>query len=204
MDRTISSEQINEFSKLFRLNLINSITGYKPGNLIGTQDASGRKNLAIFSSIVHLGSNPPLIGMISRPAVVDRNTLSNIKETGLYTINHVNTNIYVQAHQTSAKYDHGVSEFEKTGLTPEYLNDFQAPFVKESNIRIGMKLEETIPIQLNGTILIIGKVQFITCADNLICENGSVDLNLADSVAISGLDTYHSVEKVDQLPYARP
>ena len=52
---------IFNLDKVKRLKLINSITGVKPANLIGTRSSDGITNLAIFSSIVHLGSNPPLI-----------------------------------------------------------------------------------------------------------------------------------------------
>ena len=55
---------IKNFSKLYRLNMINSITGYKSANMIGSRSNSGIENLAIFSSITHLGSNPPLLSFI--------------------------------------------------------------------------------------------------------------------------------------------
>ena len=54
-------------SRVERLNLINSCSGIKPANLIGTQSAAGQPNVAIFSSVVHLGSNPALFGMVFRP-----------------------------------------------------------------------------------------------------------------------------------------
>ena len=55
-------EQIENLDKIFRINLINSCSGYKSANLIGTISDKGVKNLAVFSSITHLGSNPPLLG----------------------------------------------------------------------------------------------------------------------------------------------
>ena len=67
--------------KIPRLNLINSCMGYKSANLIGTISKDGRPNLAVFSSITHLGSDPALIGFILRPTTVPRHTYSNIKET---------------------------------------------------------------------------------------------------------------------------
>ncbi len=74
---------LDELQRRKRANLINSITGYKPANLIGTIDENGRTNLAIFSSCVHLGANPPLIGFIMRPiGDVTRHTYSNIKSNG--------------------------------------------------------------------------------------------------------------------------
>ena len=56
-----NTNDIQGFSKIYRLNLINSITGYKSANLIGTRSNSGEENVAIFSSITHLGSNPALL-----------------------------------------------------------------------------------------------------------------------------------------------
>lgn len=187
-----------------RANLINSISGYKSANLIGTISNSGNANLAIFSSVVHIGANPPLMGFIMRPTQdVPRHTYENIKENGFYTINHVHENFVENAHWTSAKFERDESEFEKCGLTEEFLADFKAPFVAQSKIKIGLKFAEEIPINLNKTILIIGEIQHIFVLENALLENGNVDLNKTASVAISGLDTYHKVEKISEFPYAR-
>ena len=86
----LSKQDILNTSRINRLNLVNSITGIKPANLIGTISKDGNSNLAIFSSIFHLGSNPALIGFISRPDKKSRrDTLNNILETKYYTINHI-------------------------------------------------------------------------------------------------------------------
>ena len=79
--------------------------------------------MAVFSSVTHLGSNPPLLGVIFRPVNdVPRNTYENIKETGQFTINHIDASIINDAHHTSAKYDKDVSEFDITCLEEEYKN----------------------------------------------------------------------------------
>ena len=57
-----------------RAALVNSLTGFKPANLVGTADASGHCNLAIMSSVVHLGSHPPLLALVVRPGGEDRHT----------------------------------------------------------------------------------------------------------------------------------
>lgn len=155
----LNSEAINKLDKRKRANLINSISGYKSANLIGTISDSGVANLAIFSSVVHLEANPPLLGFILRPvAEVPRHTYENIKQNGSYTINHVHENFVEKAHWTSAKFKRDESEFAKCGLTAEFINDFAAPFVAESKIKIGLKLVEEIPINFNKTILIIGEI----------------------------------------------
>ena len=75
-----SSERLDSLNKIFRINLINSITGYKSANLLGTISKKGIENLAIFSSVTHLGSNPALLSFFVRPNVVPRNTYKNIKD----------------------------------------------------------------------------------------------------------------------------
>jgi flavin reductase (DIM6/NTAB) family NADH-FMN oxidoreductase RutF len=182
---------------------MNSLNGYKSANLIGTQDNEGQSNLAIFSSVIHMGSNPPLLGFITRPDTVSRHTLENIKETGIYTINHINTDIIEQAHQTSARYPKNVSEFKATGLNKQYINDFKAPFVIESLIGIGMRMKEIIPIPSNGTLLVVGEVQLVSYSDGCVLEDGKIDLVKAKTVAISGLDSYHSTDQIARLSYAK-
>lgn len=200
----LSKIDIQALDKIPRLNLINSITGIKPANLIGTCSKEGQSNLAIFSSIVHLGSNPPLIGLVTRPvADVPRHTYKNIKETGYYTINHVAEFFIEQAHYTSAKFEENQSEFEKCQLTEEYIDGFKAPFVKESSIKMGMKFLSEIPIPLNGTLLIIGEIQHLIVPDEVIETNNHLDLGKAKTVGISGVNSYYSVKKIGQFPYAR-
>jgi flavin reductase (DIM6/NTAB) family NADH-FMN oxidoreductase RutF len=196
---------IEALDNIRKANFINSISGYKPANLIGTISNSNQTNLAIFSSVVHLGANPPLLGFVLRPALdVPRNTYDNIKETGTFTINHVHANFAEQAHFTSAKFDKNISEFDVCNFTPEYIPDFKAPFVKESYIKIGLTFEDEIPIKQNNCIFIIGKIAHILVPENSIIENGSIDLNSVQDITITGLDTYHTVKKMATYPYARP
>ena len=129
MKTLITNTELMQMEQRERAHLINSVGGFKSVCLIGTVDGAGKNNLAIFNSIVHIGANPPLISFIMRPDSVERHTLSNILSVGYYTINHLNEAIYKQAHQTSARYPKEISEFDATGLTPEFKNEFKAPYV---------------------------------------------------------------------------
>ena len=189
-------KDIQSLESTYRINIINSITGIKPANLIGTIAKNNITNLAIFSSVVHIGSNPALIGMFSRPVEkVVRNTLTNILSTKMYTINHVHEKYYKNAHKTSVKYSQEESEFDKCNFNEEYLYNFKVPFVKESNIKIGMKYIDHIDINLNNTVLIIGEVQNITIDDSIVSDNGYLNLENAKSVGISGCNSYYSLKK---------
>jgi flavin reductase (DIM6/NTAB) family NADH-FMN oxidoreductase RutF len=202
-----SLSDIQAMERIPRLTLINAITGYKSANLIGTADSEGLTNLAIFSSAVHIGSDPPLIGIVTRPIVPDgktsRHTYDNIKNTGFFTINHVSKSLVERAHQTSASYPDGVSEFEAVGLTPQYLGLKNVPYVLESAIKMGLEFVEELSIKSNGTIMIIGKVVELFLPENCLDEKGNLDLMLAETVALSGLDTYYKAKMLHRLPYAR-
>ncbi|HMQ44573.1 MAG TPA: flavin oxidoreductase, partial [Mariniflexile sp.] len=50
-----TQKQINALEHLYKINLINSCSGYKSANLIGTKSAQGITNVAVFSSVTHLG-----------------------------------------------------------------------------------------------------------------------------------------------------
>lgn len=204
MQKYITSEDILSMDKHNRTHLINSLGGFKSVALVGTCDVEGHTNLAIFSSIFHLGANPPLIGLIFRPTPPERNTYNNILETGFYTLNHIHEGIYKHAHQTSARYDKNLSEFDQTGLNPVYKNNFQAPFVEESHIQIGLVFREKIDIAINNTTLIIGEIVQIYIPENGLLHDGFVDLEKANSLTCSGLDSYHKTIQLDRLSYAKP
>ena len=201
----LTKSDIQQKPRIERLNLINSITGIKPANLIGTISDNGQPNLAIFSSVVHLGSNPALLGMVMRPqGDVRRHTWENIMQNGFYTINHVHQDFVQQAHYTSAKFEKEESEFEKCGLTAEYLADFKAPFVKESRVKMGMKFLQAIPIELNQTTLIIGEILHAIIPETAVDEKGHINLTIVETAGISGLNSYYTLGKIAQFPYARP
>jgi flavin reductase (DIM6/NTAB) family NADH-FMN oxidoreductase RutF len=201
----LSKEDIKNLDRKKRLNLVNSLSGIKPATLIGTRSLSGEPNLAIFSSIVHIGSDPALMGFILRPdAEVRRHTYENIKETGYYTINHIHRPFIEKAHYTSAKFETGVSEFEMCRLKEEYSEGFQAPFVGESQMKMGLKFVEELHVKSNGTILIVGEIQHLFMPEEIMDEKGHCDLAMIEDVGISGLNTYYSLEKIAWFPYARP
>lgn len=195
---------IKSMDMLNRLMLVNSITGFKPANLIGTVNASGQTNLAIISSVVHMGSDPAILGFFMRPMVTERHTMENILETKSYTINHIHEHIAEKAHYTSANFEKQESEFEKCKLTPVFKDKFEAPYVLESKIQIGMQFAEKIDISLNGTILVIGHVFHIYMEENAYSGEGGVDLNAAGTICVSGLDTYHTTNKIGSFPFATP
>ncbi len=202
MTRHFNHDEILNSDSFYRRNLINCLSGYKSLNLIGTQNGNGETNLAPFSQIFHVGANPPMVGILFRPHTVKRDTLENILETKFFTLNHVTPEFCKEAHWTSARWEG--SEFEKTGLKSVYQNDFPAPFVEVSPLKVGCKLVEVQTLKVNQTVLAIGSIEHIFVDEKGLREDGSLDLNILDSVTVSGLDEYHRGEKIARYAYAKP
>lgn len=200
----IDSIQLSQFESRYRATLINSLAGIKQAFLIGTKSTDGLSNLAIFNSLIHVGANPPLWGFLCRPDTVQRDTLRNLLETGKYTFNFIHQSDAEKAHQTSAKFSSEVSEFDTCGLTEEYLHEFPVPFISESPIKIGMKFEEKVDISINGTILIIGSIEFIELDEQFLSADGFVDLAKAKTLTCAGLDAYFENTLLHRLSYAKP
>jgi flavin reductase (DIM6/NTAB) family NADH-FMN oxidoreductase RutF len=149
-----------------------------------------------------MGASPPLVGILFRPHSVKRDTLENILETKSFTLNHVTPDFYKEAHWTAANWEG--SEFEATGLEEETKAGFYAPFVKRSPTQLACTLVETHTLQVNQTVLLIGVIEHIFVDEKGLRPDGSLDLNLLETVTVSGLDEYHVGEKLGRLSYPKP
>lgn len=199
----LDKNNIDLLERHYRLNLINSISGIKPANLVATVSDAGHENVAIFSSVVHIGSSPALLGIIFRPQHDSpKDTYNNIVATGYYTINHVTTSIVQKAHYTSAKLDPNESEFERMKLTSERISNFPAPFVGECEVKIGMKLTECVPLS-NGCVFVIGSVELLILPDEAVNNLGQIDLDQSNTAGVSGLNTYYDLIKKESYPFVR-
>lgn len=199
-----AEDDILKMPSRIRTNFINSLSGFKSANLVGTQSADGVNNISIVSSVFHVGASPALVGMLMRPHTVKRDTLQNIKETGVYTLNHVHASFADKAHQCAANYPADVSEFDAAGLTPKMSSVVKAPFVLESKIRMALVLEQITLIELNQTELVIGRIVEVDLEQIKPLADGYLDIEKAQSVAVSCLDSYHTTSRIDRYAYAKP
>lgn len=202
--RRIDRPEIEKMDRIPRLNLINSCTGYKSANLIATISNEGRTNVAVFSSVTHLGSDPALISFTLRPTTVPRHTYKNIKEYGYFSVNHITAEQIADAHHTSAAYPEEISEFDQTKLEPIYHNDCPVPFVKGSPVKLLCKYVNEYLIQENGCILVVASIEAIFYEEELLTSDHWLKLDKGKVVAINGLDGYALPELVERFAFARP
>lgn len=199
----INRDHISVMEKRFRTTFINSLPGYKCLQLLGTVSEGGITNLGLFNSVFHLGADPALIGMIFRPDGDDHDSLKNIIQTREYTLNNVLPEWFKHAHQTSARFPSGHSEFEPCGFKESYLEDFKAPFVAQSSIQIGLEMRELIDISINNTKMLIGEIVHVSMDDSILESDGNVDHLKAGTVTVTGLDSYFTTSHLGRLAYAK-
>lgn len=190
--------------RFYRANLLNSLSGFKATHLVGTVNEAGLPNLSLFHNVVHLGADPALIGMVSRPRAAAPHTIANIEATKQWSLNSVQPEILEQAHQCSAKYLDGVNEFEATGLTAEWKDGCRVPLVKESALQYALSLVEIIPIRHNNTFFVIGNIEQVWIREDLLTDDGFLALEKANIVTSTGLDAYYTTLRVARYTYAKP
>lgn len=201
----VDASHIEKLDSRVRAALINSLPSVKPALLLGTQSTDGQSNLCVINSCFHIGANPALLGFILRPNPdgVERHSLDNILTNEQMTLNAITDSMVSPAHHTSARFPRDVSEFDACGFSELYRQGFNAPFVSESPLKIGLKLAEHQLLAINGTHLIIGAVDYLDFPDTALREDGSLDLATIGIVGCVGLDSYHSIDKGTRFAYAK-
>lgn len=201
--KRIDRLEIEKMDRIARLNLVNSCTGYKSANLIATINNEGKTNVAVFSSVTHLGSDPAMISFVLRPTTVPRHTYQNMRAYGYFSVNHITAEQIEDAHHTSAAYPEEMSEFDQTNLQAVYHNDCPVPFVKGSPVKLLCKYVNEYLIQENGCLLVVASIEAIFYEEELLTPDKWLQLDKGKVVAINGLDGYALPELVERLPYVR-
>ena len=125
-------------------------------------------------------------------------------ESGVIIIeNAYNLNDIKEAHHTSAKYPSIISEFDMTKLEKEFIKGYNAPFVKTSKIKLGCKFLNQYEIKENNTLLIVAEINDIFADKAIIQDDGWLNLEIAKSVTVNGLDGYALPSLVDRFEYAK-
>ncbi len=181
-------------TSLFHQYLLGAIAP-RPICFASTIDSEGHPNLSPFSFFNVFGSKPPILIFSPARRVRDntiKHTLENCIETKEVVINMVNYAIVQQMSLSSCEYPKGVSEFEKSGLTP-IASELVKPFrVKESPVQFECKVLEVKETGTEGGAgnLIICEVLMMHINDDVLNEHQQIDPHKIDLVARMGGDYY--------------
>ncbi|MBX3394791.1 MAG: flavin reductase family protein [Phycisphaerae bacterium] len=152
----------------------------RPIAFASTLSADGRANLAPFSFYNMLGANPPVV--VFSPALnrhgLPKDTLANILATGEFVIATVTEPLAERMNICSAEFEHGVSEFEKSGLTPLPASVIRPFLVKESPVNIECRLRQVVSLgdapgagqAVFGDVLAVHVEDAVLLEGDMVCD----------------------------------
>ncbi len=151
----------------------------RPIAFVSSRDAKGNLNLAPFSFYTIACFNPMIIVFFPvryKKGKQKKDTFMNITETEEFVVNVASESVLEQMNATSGLYEHGVNEFEVSGLTPVQSEVVSVPGVAECPVRMECRLHNTFPVgeDEGGSDAIFGRVVHFFAEDHLI-ENYRID-----------------------------
>lgn len=172
-----------------------AVVGPRPIAFVSTIDLEGRPNLAPFSFFNAFGSNPATLAF--SPARRGRenttkHTLHNVEKVPECVINTVSFEMVEQASLASCEFDEGINEFVKAGFSEAPSQFIKPPRVWESPASFECKVVDIIKMGERGGAanLVICEAIALHIRQDLILENGQVNLSRLDLVGRMGYDYY--------------
>lgn len=152
----------------------------RPIGWIGTVSKDGVRNLAPYSFFNVVAMHPPTF-VVAPLTVGRRDTLTNIEETGVFSVNVVTEETVEAMNATAASVEASEDEFELNSLTPVVSETSIAPMVGEAVANFECTMTQMVPV---GTptdgkpgigMLIIGEASRIHVAERVVDDNFHID-----------------------------
>ncbi len=192
---------------LLRVDAYKLLTGLvvpRPIGWIGTVDSDGRANLAPYSFFQAVGIDPPTVlfsaGLGSRG---EKDSLVNARQSGQFTCNMVGVTVAEQMNQSAAQLDHGQSEFEFAGLTPEPSIDVAAPRVAEAKASFECRVSQIVELGQPepSNVVVFGEVVRFHVDDDVL-DGTRIDFDALDAVGRLAGSSYATTR--DRFDLTRP
>ncbi|MDX1667275.1 MAG: flavin reductase family protein, partial [Saprospiraceae bacterium] len=167
----------------------------RPIAFVSTLNDKGVPNLAPYSFFNAFSSNPPTVVFSSNRRISNnttKDTLHNVQADGELVINAVSYSIVRQMAVASIEFPAGVSEFEKSGLTP-ISSELVKPYrVKESPVQMECRVEKIIPLGSEGGAghLVICRVLLIHLREDVLDERDRINPHKIDLMGRMGRAYY--------------
>jgi len=165
-----------------------------------TVSREGVRNLAPFSFFTVASRQPPMLCISVGPRGdedLDKDTLSNVEETGEFVVNIVSLSLSNTMFESSKNHPPEADEFEKAGLTPAPCEVVGVPRVEEAGVSMECLLDRVLPLGTDH--LVIGRMVRFHVRDELYGDNGRIDVAGLDPLGRLAGD-YTKVETIFELP----
>jgi len=186
-----------------RYHLITSLVVPRPIAWISTRAVDGRRNLAPFSYFNALSSSPMLVGAsVGRRRDGVKDTLANIRQTGVFVVNLVGEQNLETMVRSSGEWSPDIDEFEEAGVRAEDASTVDAPIVADAAAVFECRLFREVDLGSSPNVLVIGEVMALRLGEELVYDRQRyhVDVGSLRPVGRLGLDEYALPGPVRSVP----
>lgn len=143
----------------------------RPIGWIGSRSADGVNNLAPYSFFNGVAATPPTVmfAPTGQPGA-RKDTLANVRETGVFTVNIVDFSLGEAMNATSGSYSDDVDEFDVAGLTVREAEAIDAPAVAEAPATFECRVSQIVEVGTGpmGSQVVFGEVIAFDVAERLL------------------------------------
>lgn len=185
-----------------RYRLTTSLVVPRPIGWISTRSQDGSRNLAPFSYFNALSSSPMLVGAsIGRRGDGVKDTLTNIRKSGVFVVNLVAERHLEAMVRTSGEWPPEVDEFTEAGVRAAEGVKVDAPYVADAAAVLECRLFREVDLGAAPNALVIGEVVAVHLGEGVAMdESGHVDVSTLRPVGRLGLDEYTLLGEVRHVP----
>lgn len=182
-------------------NPFNAIVSPRPIGWISTRGSTG-DNLAPYSFFNAIAYVPPQVMFSSTGGKSDlpegKDSLANIRETGVFCVNVVSTALIDAMNVTSATLPAGEDEFLRAGLEKAECETIDCPRVAAAPASLECQTLDIIPLKGGVNTMVIGEVTGVHIANGALV-NGRFDVTTFQPLARLGYRDYTRVTDVFEL-----
>ena len=165
-----------------RYELLTSLVVPRPIAWVSTRSGDGQLNLAPFSYFAAVSATPFLISVsIGSRGGEPKDTLRNIRETGVFCVNVSTEDQLAEINETSGEWGPEVDEFAHVGLPVAWAESVEAPYVESAPVVLECRLFKVVELEGSPNTLVIGEVLRVRLSDEIPLAPGTY---FADTAAL--------------------
>ncbi len=178
----------------------------RPIALVSSMATNGDLNLSPFSFLMVAGSNPPSLAFSpSLSPFGEKDTLTNIRQTGEFVVNLVHREMAEQMNATSKRFPPHISELSEAGFTALPSEKVRPPRVQESMVQLECKLFQVVEHGdgQGAARYVIGEILVAHAASELM-PDGKFNPTLWRPIARMGGPNYLDTDALEYFQMVRP
>lgn len=191
-----------ELDSTDRYKLMSGLIVPRPIGWVGSVDRNGNHNLAPFSFFNMVAGTPPTVLFVTGTRQRIKDTLSNVRETGEFTLNTVSEDVAARMVQTAGEYDPTVDEFALSGLTPVLGDRIQAPMVAEAPAAMECQVTQVLDIGDPPTAAVVFGEVLALHVDEAVLDGTRIDHDVLKAVGRMAGQGYTTTR--DRFDQSRP